>query len=196
MPSLFDQYSGLIAGAANANGVPVNLAYGLVQTESGFNPYAQNPNSSAYGFTQLVRGTAAQLGVNQYDPTQNAYGGMQYLASMPGSDWFTKVAHYYSGPGKITSDAIAYANKVFKNAGNFLNSGTGQTLESLGLAAATGGASLGITGIPGMGGGGSSWFDELKNWITSSGFFQRIALALVALILILGAVYTLKGKAE
>ncbi len=65
-----------------------------------------------------------------------------------------------------------------------------------GLAAVTGGASEAVFGVTdGLGITGSeSWLDQFKVWLADSGFFQRIALALVALILIISAFYLLKSS--
>ena len=38
-------------------GVPVNVQFAIMRTESKFNPQAKNPNSSAYGFAQALNGT-------------------------------------------------------------------------------------------------------------------------------------------
>ncbi len=66
-----------------------------------------------------------------------------------------------------------------------------------GLAAATGGASEAVFGVTdGLGiTGSASWLDQFKSWLADSGFFQRLALAAVALILIVSAFYLLKSNA-
>ena len=47
-----------------------------------------------------------------------------------------------------------------------------------------------LTGILGFAGGSATdWVTELKDWIVNSGFFQRLALAVLAFIFILGALY-------
>lgn len=65
-----------IVEAAKANGVdPVTLMT-IAQLESGGNPNAQNPSSSAGGLFQFTDATAGQYGlINKYDPIQSADAG-------------------------------------------------------------------------------------------------------------------------
>lgn len=44
----------------------------------------------------------------------------------------------------------------------------------------------------GLGGDDCNWICEIKNWIADSGFFQRIALAILAFIVIVAAFYLIK----
>src|SRR6185503_21370542 len=118
--SYFDQYSGAAAGYADQFGIPQPIFFGLIQQESSWNPNARAGTTSAYGFGQLVNGTARQLGVNQNNPLDQLRGAAQYLASMPGGDWGTKLAHYYQGPGaSIGSSGLNYANSVLTKAKKF-----------------------------------------------------------------------------
>lgn len=66
----------------------------------------------------------------------------------------------------------------------------------VGLAAVTGGTSEAVFAVTdGLGiTGDQSWLDQFKAWLADSGFFSRIALALVALILIFAAFYLLKSS--
>jgi murein DD-endopeptidase MepM/ murein hydrolase activator NlpD len=43
-------------------------------------------------------------------------------------------------------------------------------------------------------GGGKSWLDQLKDWIASTGFFQRLALAILAFIILAAALALMKGN--
>ena len=70
-----------IVAAAQKHGVPHNLALAVSQRESSFNPRAKNPESTATGLFQLLKGTARQYGVSDpTDPVQNANGGTAYIA--------------------------------------------------------------------------------------------------------------------
>jgi hypothetical protein len=191
--SYFDQYNPYVIGAANQYNIPVPVLQGLISTESSWNPFASPGTTSAYGFTQLTNAAASEVGADKYNPISNIYGGAQYLSSMPGATWQEKLAHYYQGPhASIAASGLAYADKVMTAANKFINSPLGKLGTKAGMAIATGGASL-LTDAGGIG-GPSDWVAEIKDWIVNSSFFQRLALALVALILILGAIYTLKGK--
>jgi uncharacterized membrane protein YgcG len=212
MPSFFDQYSGVAGAAADQYNIPRPVFFGLIQTESSWNPNASPGTTSAYGFTQLTRGTAAQLGVNAADPTQNLYGGAKYLASMPGANWSEKLAHYYQGPhANIGQAGMDYANKVWSNAKNFFSGGTsggsggGNIVGTVASGAAcVAGDPLACASAFGnlFGGGGSSGGGSdscginpicyLKQWIDASDFFSRIVLVVFALILILGGLYLYK----
>ena len=69
----------LIAVTARRYGLPVALFTALVWQESGFNERARS-KAGARGLTQLMPGTARELGVRRvYDPAQNLDGGARYL---------------------------------------------------------------------------------------------------------------------
>jgi hypothetical protein len=117
-------YQDLIQQAATKNGLDPAILAALIQKESSFNPSAKNPTSSAAGLTQLLSGTAKDLGVtNPYDPAQSISGGAQYLKQL--LDRFGNInsalAYYYQGPnsGAITSVGNAYATDVQLRAAQF-----------------------------------------------------------------------------
>lgn len=93
-------YQSQAIAAANANGVPPALFLGLVQQESNGDPYAIS-GAGAIGLTQLLPGTAAQLGVNAWDPVQNLNGGAAYLKSLfeQFGNWTDALGAYNAGPG-------------------------------------------------------------------------------------------------
>lgn len=194
MTDYFSQYSGTAAAAADQYGIPQPIFFGLIQQESSWNPSASASTSSAFGFTQLLSGTAQDLGVNRFDPVQNLYGGAQYLASMPGSNWTDKLAHYYQGPGAtIASSGLSYAKGVLDKASKFLTSGT--AVDAARLAAGDPTALLSLGGDLFGGGGDSCGINPicyLRQWITSTSFFARLALATLALLFILGGLYLMK----
>jgi hypothetical protein len=73
-----------IIAAAKANSVDPALFAALVAQESGFDPNARGRRadgsfSGAEGLSQLMPGTARELGVNPRDPMQNLMGGAKYL---------------------------------------------------------------------------------------------------------------------
>lgn len=205
--SYFDQYSGAAGGFADQYGIPQPVFFGLIQQESSWNPFAQNPNSSAYGFGQLVRGTARQLGVDQSNPLDQLRGSAQYLASMPGVSWTEKLAHYFQGPGaKIGADGLSYANSVLDKAKKLFGfGGDGASTVASGAACVAGdpmACASAAGSLLGFGGGGTDadgcgtmdFVCKLRAWITHSSFFMRLALATVALLLLLGGLYLMKGN--
>lgn len=89
---------------------PSGLPDAVAQVESGGRQYDANGNvivssAGAIGEMQLEPGTAADLGVNPYDPTQNRTGGTEYLQqlySQFGGDLNSTLAAYNWGPGNVT----------------------------------------------------------------------------------------------
>ena len=97
------RYYPLISAVACEAGVPVGLFDALVAQESGYNPFIVSAKG-AVGLTQLMPGTAANLGViDSRDPLQNLRGGARYLRSH--LDEFKRVdlalAAYNAGPGWV-----------------------------------------------------------------------------------------------
>ena len=88
--------------ASQATGVPYSLLVSVARTESGFNPRAVSP-AGAIGLMQLMPSTARSLGVNPWDPVQNALGGARYLVEQfrRFGDWALALAAYNAGPGRV-----------------------------------------------------------------------------------------------
>lgn len=69
-----------LTAAANRYGLPVSYMRTIVQLESGGNPLAKNPSSSAGGLLQFTDGTARQYGLsNKFDPYQSADAGARLM---------------------------------------------------------------------------------------------------------------------
>lgn len=75
----------------------------LVNAESGFNPNAQNPTSSAYGLFQFLDSTWAGTGVSKTsDPVQQIIAGFRYIQSRYGNPlnawnfWNSNSPHWYA----------------------------------------------------------------------------------------------------
>lgn len=95
-------YVPYVLGSADQYGVPRQLALKLVNQESGFNPRAVS-GAGAIGLTQLMPGTAQDMGVDPWDPIQNIDGGMHYLGNMLKQFKSTPLAlaAYNAGPGRV-----------------------------------------------------------------------------------------------
>lgn len=92
-------YMNLAREAARRYGVPEDLFISLIEQESRFNPTAESPKG-AYGLTQLMPDTAAELGVNPRDIEENLAGGARYLNQMMTRfpDLNMALAAYNAGP--------------------------------------------------------------------------------------------------
>ncbi len=78
------------------------LFQALIKQESRFSVTAQSP-VGAYGLTQLMPGTAADMGVDRYDVMDNLRGGARYITTqlnrfgtIPNA-----LAAYNAGPGRV-----------------------------------------------------------------------------------------------
>ncbi len=83
-------------------GIDPDLFIRLITAESSFNPNARSPKG-AFGLTQLMPGTAAELGVDSADPVQNLRGGARYLRQQLDrfGDTSLALAAYNAGPGSV-----------------------------------------------------------------------------------------------
>jgi hypothetical protein len=116
----------LVSAMAEKYNIPTDVFSSLVQQESAYNPNAVSP-AGAIGLTQLMPGTAKQLGVDPRDVTQNVEGGARYLRQQ--IDRFGSIplalAAYNAGPGAVSKyggippykETQNYVNKVMGNVG-------------------------------------------------------------------------------
>ena len=103
LPDLSQPYMDAIARAADRHGLDRKLLHALVIVESGYRPEAVSP-AGAGGLTQLMPGTASDLGVrDRFDIEQNLSGGADYLARqlLRFGDLRLALAAYNAGPGRV-----------------------------------------------------------------------------------------------
>ena len=81
-----EQILKLIDERSAAAGVDGAALKAIIQQESGFNPSAKNPKSSAAGLGQFISSTAKEMGVtNPYDPVQAINGTIAYAKKTAGA---------------------------------------------------------------------------------------------------------------
>lgn len=100
---LSQPFMAAIQQAAERHGLDPKLLHALVVVESAYRPNALSP-VGAGGLTQLMPGTAAELGVaDRFDPLQNLFGGADYLARqvLRFGDLRLALAAYNAGPGRV-----------------------------------------------------------------------------------------------
>jgi hypothetical protein len=131
-------YYGMMSSIACEHGIPTGLFDAMIIRESRYNPTALSPKN-AFGFAQLMPGTAIGLGVNRFDPYQNMRGGARYLRQQ--LDRFGRVqlalAAYNAGPGRVRGGLVpritetqAYVTDIIANWSRLTASPGSQTFRS------------------------------------------------------------------
>lgn len=101
--ALSPELEAAIAAAAARAQLPAAILRALVLAESGGDPAARS-SAGAIGLTQLMPATAAELGVDPWEPSENLEGGAAYLAQQLRSfadDMAAALAAYNAGPGRV-----------------------------------------------------------------------------------------------
>lgn len=103
----------LITNLAKKMGLDPAIALAIADKETGINPNALRGKAGEVGMFQLMPDTAKMLGVNPFDVSQNAQGGIEYLLELYAKfhDW-RKAITAYNGRGPA---ARAYADDVINN---------------------------------------------------------------------------------
>jgi len=115
-------YRDIISAEAKKARVPPELAFAMVDQESGGDPTATS-QKGAHGFFQLMPETAKALGVDPSDPIQNIRGGLTYMRQMLDrhkGDVRLALASYNAGPGAVAKaggvpdfpETTAYVQKI------------------------------------------------------------------------------------
>lgn len=103
LASLDQPFADAIAEAADRHGLDRKLLHALVVVESAYRAQACS-TAGACGLTQLMPGTAADLGVrDRLDPYDNLRGGADYLARqiLRFGDLRLALAAYNAGPDRV-----------------------------------------------------------------------------------------------
>jgi hypothetical protein len=100
--------TGMDFGAGSGLDEIDSIVQAVIKRESGGRQADANGNTlkssaGALGLMQLMPATAAQLGVNPNDATQNVQGGTAYLTQLfqKYGNWFDALAAYNWGPGNV-----------------------------------------------------------------------------------------------
>lgn len=110
-------FASLIEGAARQVGIDPLLFAALIKKESSFHHMDPNyptqihkSSAGAIGLSQLMPGTAKELGVNPLNPTENLIGGATYLARMLerfNGNIELAISAYKAGPGNVRNGQLA-----------------------------------------------------------------------------------------
>lgn len=111
------QIIGLLNAAEARHGIPAGLLVRQAWQESHFNPTVVNQRSGAKGLMQFMDATAAEWGVNVFDPASAADGAARYMAWLYGrvGSWSLALAAYNWGIGNVLRKGIAAAPLETRN---------------------------------------------------------------------------------
>ena len=123
-------YRAAATDAATRYGIPPELFLRQIGAESSWDPDAVSP-AGARGLTQLMPGTASDLGVDPNDPIQNLDGGARYLKQQYDKfgDWGLALSAFNAGPGNVQKyggippfeETQNYVRKILGDGGNELS---------------------------------------------------------------------------
>lgn len=109
-----DEYSGYVTMYSEQYGVPENLIWAVIKTESGFDHYATS-DAGAMGLMQLMPSTFEEITnqrlkegldpIRRLDPETNIKYGTYYLSYLFAryGNWDTALAAYNAGLGNVDS---------------------------------------------------------------------------------------------
>lgn len=106
------QIEALIRSLAAAEELPADVLIRQCETESAFNPEAENPKTKAFGLFQFMPATAADEKINPKRWHENVFGGVRYLGKMNRmfGSLDKALAAYNWGPGNLKKCIAAYGD--------------------------------------------------------------------------------------
>jgi len=126
-------YADLFRSAGAAHGIQPSVLAAVAKTESAFDPNAVS-HAGAQGLMQFMPGTAAEMGVDPYDPASAIDGAARYLSQnlRRFGSLELALAAYNAGPGAVQqhggippfAETQAYVPKVLAAAGLHANGAT------------------------------------------------------------------------
>lgn len=144
----------MVQAAAQKYGVDPNLALAVANQESHYNQAAIS-SKGAVGVMQLMPATAAGLGVNPYDVSQNIDGGVRLLSQL--LQQFGSVplalAAYNAGPGAVKQyggippfpETQNYVSSILDSYSPSLDASAAASPDVTGAADSTAGAGAGFS---------------------------------------------------
>lgn len=113
------QYASLVAEAAKATGIPIQIVAAQINQESGWNPGSVGQYGEK-GLFQFLPSTWATVGsgdpTNPEDEVKAYIQYMNYLMKLEGGSVIKALAAYNGGPGNIEA-GMPYANTVIQSSG-------------------------------------------------------------------------------
>jgi SLT domain-containing protein len=114
-----------MAAARGWTGAQWQSLYALWQGESGWNPRADNPTSTAYGIPQFLASTARQYGIGAREPSaaRQIAAGLRYISDRYGTPanaygaWRNRSPHWYGSGGEITEKVLGVGLKTGRRYG-------------------------------------------------------------------------------
>jgi len=175
--------------------------------ESGLNPNAVGDNGTALGIAQWrgsrqpswLRGSSLndQLAYVDYELKNNYVNVGNFLKNSTDVSASTKMfMQGYEKPANMSSfgDRLNAATSVLGKAGglisgikNALSNPMGSIADTIGIGGITNG--LGITGD-------CNYICQFRNWLSESHFWRRVAIVVLSLIVIGGALYLLANRSS
>lgn len=124
MQNVMTQYGDHISAMSKKYGVPENVIYGMIQTESGGRVDAVS-GKDAVGLMQLKSDAAKDMGVkDRFDPYQNIEGGTKYISRMMkqfGGDPEKALQAYNWGPGNMKKYLAGQKTSMPKETQDYVN---------------------------------------------------------------------------